>query len=418
LTDSDLSNQKETDDKIQADCMETANILSEHDQWILLDAPRCSEEELQRELAHYGLENDLQTARFCKFVSLATNFASLRFVERIQRLPELIDTIKQLLAEIEREIHEMADMGSFFEELVYCFTSLVLTTQHNMKMMLPHLNNARDYMNITIDALGSNTDQPLSEEDRSDINTALQGMCSGIEHLLKLSQSSRERSEKINQEIETLKQTVQSKRIVVEGRIDFGEHFKIISQAISAVGVYRASNALTLSNIPYLDRFPSLIQVGSRIYPPLRPILIGFAIGGITLATISMLVKRFWLKQNYRALEILGTILEHLMRLSQANNHFTMYMRNSEASANDVLVNIRTLQQQITSPSARIRKMNRNVCERASKATTEMIDSIEKVLVIDLSQWTSYSTQHRIVIDQTRSISNLQTTAALTYDCD
>jgi hypothetical protein len=396
--------------------METADLLSKHDEWILLDAPRCSEEELQKEIAHYGLENDLQTARFCKFVSLATNFASLRFVERIQRLPELIDSIKQLLAEIEREIHEMADMGNFFEELVYCFTSLVLTTQHNMKMMLPDLNNARDYMNITVDALKSDTDQPLSNEDRTDIETALQGMCSGIENLLQLSRSSRERSEKIDQEIEILKQTVQNKRIVVEGRIDFGEHFKIISQAISAFGVYRASNALTLNSVPYLDRIPGLIQVGSRIYPPLRPVLISIAIGGITLATISMLVKRFWLKRNYRALEILESLLDHLMRLNQANNHFTMYMRNSEANANDVLVNIRTLQQQITSSSPRIRKMNQNVCERASKATSEMIDSIEKVLTIDLNPWTSYST-HRITTNQSYPVSNQQT-SALTYQCD
>jgi hypothetical protein len=389
--------------------VETANILSKHDEWIFLDAPRCSEEELQKELAHYGLENDLQTARFCKFVSLATNFASLRFVERIQRLPELIDSIKELLAEIEREIHEMADMGNFFKELVYCFTSLVLTTQHNMRMMLPDLNNARDYMNITVDALKSDTDQQLSNEDRTDIETALQGMCSGISHLLELSRSSRERSEKINQEIETLKQTVQNKRIVVEGRIDFGEHFKMISQAISFVGVYQASNALTLNGIPYLARIPGLLQVGSRIYPPVRRILLGVAIGGITLATISMLVKRFWLKRNYRALEILESILDHLMRLSQANNHFTMYMRNSEANANDVFVNIQTLQQQITSSSPRIRKMNKNVCERASKATSQMIDSIEKVLAIDLTEWASYST-HRLASNQQVS--------ALTYNFD
>jgi hypothetical protein len=60
--------------------------------------------------------------------------------------------------------------------------------------------------------------------------------------------------------------------------------------------------------------------------------------------------------------------------------------------------------------------MNKNVCERASKATDEMINSIEKVLAIDLIQWTTYSAQ-RISTDQTRSVSNQQT-AALTYDCD
>ncbi|CAF4064481.1 unnamed protein product, partial [Rotaria sp. Silwood1] len=116
-TTSDDPIQEETDNKIQADCMETADILSKRDEWILLDAPRCSEEELQKEIARYGLENDPQTARFCKFVAVATNFASLKFVERIQRLPELIDSIKQLLEEIQREMREMAGMGTSLEEL-------------------------------------------------------------------------------------------------------------------------------------------------------------------------------------------------------------------------------------------------------------------------------------------------------------
>lgn len=407
-------NQEETDNKIQEDCVETADILSKQDEWILLDAPRCSEEELQREIAHYGLENDLQTARFCKFVSLATNFASLQFVERIQRLPELIDTIKELLAEIEREMHEMADMANFFEELVSCFTSLVLTTQHNMKMMLPDLYNARDYMDIIVNALGSNTNEQLCDEDRTDIETALQGMCSGVKHLLEFSKNSRERSEKLDQDIKDLQKTVQNKRIIVEGRIDFGERFKYISQAIAGIGTYQAANALTANNMQYLSRIPGFIQVGSRIYPPLRPILIAVVLGGITLATISILMKRFWLKHNYRALEILEKIFDHLMRLSEANDHFTRYMRNSEASTNDVLVNIETLQTQITSSSARIRAMNKSVCQRAFTATSNMIDSIENILKIDVNQWISYST-HQIIT--THSLSN-QPAPALTLPFD
>lgn len=158
-------------------------------------------------------------------------------------------------------MREMADMGTSFEELVHCFTSLVLTTQHNMKLMLPDLYNANDYMNIIIEALESNTETDLSlnKGDREDIEVALQGMCSGIKNFLELSRNSRERSEKINRDIETLKQTVHSKRIVVEGRIDFGEHFKNITQAVSVFGIYRASNALTFSNMSLLNRIPGFL---------------------------------------------------------------------------------------------------------------------------------------------------------------
>lgn len=144
--------------------------------------------------------------------------------------------------------------------------------------------------------------------------------------------------------------------------------------------------------------------------------MVGIAVSGIAVATISMLVKRFWLKHNHQALKILGEILEHLMCLNQANNHFTMYMRNSEANANDALINIQTLQKQITSSSPRIRKMNKNVCERASKATTEMIDSIQKILTIDLTRWTAYP-NHQITTNQTPTLSNQQI-PALNFECD
>ncbi|UJR19598.1 hypothetical protein I4U23_022732 [Adineta vaga] len=287
----------------------------------------------------------------------------------------------------------MKEMGASFKELVQCFNTLVLTTQHNMKMMLPDLKNAKDYIDITVDALQSNADQPLNDQDRSDVEMALDGMCCGIRNLLLLSQKSRERSEKLDEDIKNLQQVVQNKRVIVEGRIDFGEQFKIIAQVIGAAGVYNATNALATNWVQHLERIPGLIRVGSLIYPPLRPILVSVVLGGITVATISMLVKQFWLKHNRRALNILENLFDHLMRLKEANDHFTKYMRNSEANANNVLINIKTLHRQITSSTPRIRKMNQAVCQRASNATCSMIDGIEKILAIDMEDWTSFSNQ-------------------------
>ncbi|CAF1373971.1 unnamed protein product [Adineta ricciae] len=380
-TTSVASDQEDTDNKIQAECMETVNILSERDGWTLLNAPKCSEEELQQEVARYGLENDPQTARFCRFIAVATNFASLKFVERIQRVPELIESIKQLLDEIQREMNEMNEMAQYEK-----------------------------------DSLESNSNLPLNEQDRSDIETALNGMCFGTRNLLQLSQKSREQSEKLDQNIRSLQQTVQSKRVVVEGRIDFGEHFKHISQAIAAFGVYQATNALTTNSLQHLSRIPGFIQVGSRIYPPLRTILISVVLGGITVSSIGILVKRFWLKHNYRALEILENLFNHLMNLNEANDHFTKYMCDSEANANDVLTNIETLQRQITSTSPRIRRMNQAVCQRASTATNNMIDCIEKILAIDMTGWTSSAVQ-RVATNQNNTLS-LQQLPQLTYECD
>ncbi len=72
--------------------------------WSSLDAPRCSEEELLQGIPHSVLVNDPQVTRFCKFVSIATNLASLTFIERIEHLPELIDSIKNPLEEIQRDM--------------------------------------------------------------------------------------------------------------------------------------------------------------------------------------------------------------------------------------------------------------------------------------------------------------------------
>jgi hypothetical protein len=53
-------------------------------------------------------------------------------------------------------IQNSSNKFNVFEELVYSFASLVLTTQHNMKMMFSDLNNVNDYMDIMVDALGLN----------------------------------------------------------------------------------------------------------------------------------------------------------------------------------------------------------------------------------------------------------------------
>ena len=207
--------QDETDDQVRAHCLETVNQLAQRDQWILLDASRCSQEELSEEIARYGLSNDPQTARFCKFLSLATNFASLRFVEKVQRVPELIESIQNLLEEIRNEMREMAGMGALLEELVQCFINLVQTIQHNLHSMLPDLLMTKDHVDIVADALDANAEQPLSEADQTDIRLALEGMQVGIQNLLQAAQKSQEKSEKLDEDIKELQRTVESKRVIV-----------------------------------------------------------------------------------------------------------------------------------------------------------------------------------------------------------
>ncbi|CAF4386594.1 unnamed protein product, partial [Didymodactylos carnosus] len=66
--------------------------------------------------------------------------------ERLQKIPKLIGSIKELIIEMVKEVKDFADTASEFENIIQCYITLVLSTKHNMKMMEPHLDQAKTHM--------------------------------------------------------------------------------------------------------------------------------------------------------------------------------------------------------------------------------------------------------------------------------
>ncbi|CAF4737789.1 unnamed protein product [Rotaria sp. Silwood2] len=82
---------------------------------------------------------DEQTHRFQQFLSIATNFSSLSFAQKLHKIPELVESINQLLENMMKEVQEYSDMASELHDLIQCFVRMVMQAKHNVNMMLPLL---------------------------------------------------------------------------------------------------------------------------------------------------------------------------------------------------------------------------------------------------------------------------------------
>jgi hypothetical protein len=210
----------------------TAEMIRNQNEWHIIDLPKSSMNELTRIAEKHGLENDQQARSFMKFISIGTNFASLDFAHRIQKIPVLINSVRDLLQKIEAEIKEFADMANLFSTLIQSFLKLVINTKHNMRMALPHLEESVIHMTIMSDALlmpGMNNsatliqskESLLNQQDLQDIDLALSSMSHGIVKLLEHAKKSKEESIELDKRTTSLKEDVESKITVTENRISF-----------------------------------------------------------------------------------------------------------------------------------------------------------------------------------------------------
>lgn len=122
-------------------------------------------------------DTDEQTRLFCKFISISTNFASEKFITRVQRIPVLVNTIKSLVEEIKKEIKEYAEMANFLNELILSFINIVNDTKHKMNMMSPYLKNIVALMDILKEV--SEIDEPLKDQDLKDTDSAITRISDG-----------------------------------------------------------------------------------------------------------------------------------------------------------------------------------------------------------------------------------------------
>lgn len=258
---------------LRAHLENTFRRIKSHDGWDLLDIPHLSENELLTAAKNHGLENDSQTRAFCKFISIGTNFASLDFQTRLQEIPEIVNSIKDLISTFEQEINEFSDIANFFSTLIHSFIKLVINTKHNLKMALPHLEEATIHMKVMSEALRPESTNELSEEDMLDIDLALTNMSNGIAKLLEHSKSSRNESIVLDGKISYLKENIENKITVVENRIGFGN---LLPKVGASLGMITGASATTAAVESIAFGGTGVLILGGFSFPPLGAILLGY----------------------------------------------------------------------------------------------------------------------------------------------
>ncbi|CAF0883353.1 unnamed protein product [Brachionus calyciflorus] len=363
----------------------TIKKIRSHDGWDLLNIPVISENELLDAAKTHGLENDSQTREFCKFIAIGTNFASLDFRERLQNIPVLVNSVKDLILKMEQEIKEFADLANFFQTLIQSFIKIVINTKHNMKMALPHLEEALIHMDVLSDALSPESDCPLSQDDMQDVDLAMTNMSNGITRLLEHAKSSKDESIELDHKINNLKENIENKITVVENRIGFG---KLLPKIGATIGMISGASASGVAVESIAFGGAGVLVLGGFSFPPLGAILLGAAIGALGIGSLLILIIKLWEKHQFKALGYLREILDKLNQLNCANLSFMEYMNKSEEDASKILTNLEFFKRNVKTGSSRYRKMNADVCRKAINSTKQMIETIHKIDDIELKQWT------------------------------
>jgi hypothetical protein len=362
--------------------------LCRSDSWETFNASEVAEVSLQgaaREI-DLSLVNDEQTHRFRQFLSIATNFSSLSFAEKLQKIPELVESITKLLEKMIKEVREYADMANELRDLIQCFVRMVMQAKHNVNMMLPLLTAAKSQMTLVKDVMNTDPTQALNEIDKKDIQLALNRMSMGIQNLLSLAKSSTTESQKLDERIHNMTNSVQSKKAIVEERLEIANFCFKYAQPVTAIAAGAGVGGLVVAES--FGGVGALVIAGTA-FPPVAAIIGAIIIGGICAGTVTILVKRFWARQQLRALNYLDQIFESLVQLNSANMHFMGYMADTEEKANTVSQHMEDIQ--LCLESERQRRVNRNVCTVAIDSTTAMIESLQRISSLDISQWTDSS---------------------------
>ena len=194
--------EKQIKQELDSHLKQTVKLIKDNDGWSKIDIPSLSMKELTDVAEKSGLSEDEQTRAFCKFISIGTNFASMDFASRFQTIPDLVASICDLVEKMENEIKEFAEYLKFFSilySITYCvqmlkiferiaqyfsnliksFIKTVMSTKHNMKMALPHLEESTVHLKIMSEALLPESEQDLKENDLKDIEIALSSMSTG-----------------------------------------------------------------------------------------------------------------------------------------------------------------------------------------------------------------------------------------------
>ncbi|CAF0824910.1 unnamed protein product [Adineta steineri] len=358
-----------------------------NDSWDALKPDEIAEVSLQvpAEIID-SFAGDAQTHRFRQFLSIATNFASLPYAQKLCKIPELVESIKQLLENMMREIREYSDMASELRDLIQCFVQMVTEVKHNVNMKLPLLAAAKSQIGIVQDVMSTDPSQELNDIDKKDIQLALNRMSTGMQGLLSLAKSARAESQKLNARIHTMTNSVQSKKLILEERLEVASFCFRYAMPFGTTSTGAAVGGLVAA-----ESFGGIgaLVISGTVFPPITAIICACILGGVATGTAILLVKRFWAQRQLKALGYLNKIFDSLCQLRSANRHFMSYMADTEEKANKLSQNIQDIQ--LCLESERQRRVNRDVCNIAIDSTTAMIESLERISNLDISEWSDTS---------------------------
>jgi hypothetical protein len=375
--------------------------FSRSDSWETFNPGEIAEASLQVAAIQAGspLATDEQTHRFRQFLSIATNFSSLSFASKLHKIPELVESIKILLENMMEEIREYSDMANELRDLIQCFVRMVMQVKHNVNMMLPLLTAATTQMTIVQDVMGTDVTQVLNEIDKNDIRLALDRMSSGIQNLLSLAKSSAVESQRLDDRIHKMTNSVQSKKVIVEERLEVARFCFKCGLPVGSI----ASGA-TVGGCVAAEAFGGVgaLVIAGTAFPPVTAIIGACILGGTCAGTAIILVKKFWAHRQLKALSYLNLIFERLVELNSANMKFMRYMSDTEEKANTVSQHLQEIQ--LCLESDRQRRANRDICSVAIQSTTAMIESLEQISSLDISEWTD--TSNMVSFSKTRIITN------------
>ncbi|CAF3980480.1 unnamed protein product [Adineta steineri] len=277
-------------------------------------------------------------------------------------------------------------MASELRDLIQCFVQMVTEVKHNVNMKLPLLAAAKSQIGIVQDVMSTDPSQELNDIDKKDIQLALNRMSTGMQGLLSLAKSARAESQKLNARIHTMTNSVQSKKLILEERLEVASFCFRYAMPFGTTSTGAAVGGLVAA-----ESFGGIgaLVISGTVFPPITAIICACILGGVATGTAILLVKRFWAQRQLKALGYLNKIFDSLCQLRSANRHFMSYMADTEEKANKLSQNIQDIQ--LCLESERQRRVNRDVCNIAIDSTTAMIESLERISNLDISEWSDTS---------------------------
>jgi hypothetical protein len=307
--------------------------------------------------------------------------------KRLKMIPQLVYSIAKLLADMRREMGQYSEIANHFETLMSEFGELVLTTQHNMSMLRPHLSEARDHIDVLTNALQpSPSEAPLSSTDQTDVNLALKELAEGVRAMIKNARVDQRHSHELDQRLKEFQAIVAAKHDTVQRRVNFAKYFYFLGPTLASL----LGGALAeLASEQGAIRGASFIGSagGASALITAHPIIGGVMLGGGVAIAVVAIVHHLWTHHQKNAIVFLTTICDQLVKLSAANRSLMKELNRFEEAAHDMSVKVDQIARTITSSSAQYRAKNARVCQHLLASTEAAIDAIEEIRSINTSQW-------------------------------